>query len=195
MPAAPGTPPIAVPPGPRESREYLSATPLWTPHQVRGDMPGLSNTGSFRTPTRNPGIMCIIFVHSSWAARRTNQEAPPLLSGRVGCGQRHRRGLRNSPRSDSPRPLSFSGLPSPCPIKAGYPPDYISFPTRPSPSFFSPFSPIGWTALCIPRLLSIGYLVAARYDVGGHSSLRYGVYTFCCILCSLFQDSIEESIK
>ena len=45
------------------------------------------------------------------------------------------------------------------------------------------------------RLLSIGYLVAARYDVGGHSSLRYGVYTFCCILCSLFQDSIEESIK
>ena len=27
MPAAPGTPPIAVPPGPRESREYLSATP------------------------------------------------------------------------------------------------------------------------------------------------------------------------
>jgi len=35
--------------------EIPPATPFWTPHQVRGDMLGLSNTGSFRAPTRNPG--------------------------------------------------------------------------------------------------------------------------------------------
>ncbi|WP_286009492.1 hypothetical protein, partial [Barnesiella viscericola] len=29
--------------------EIPPATPFWTPHQVRGDMLGLSNTGSFRT--------------------------------------------------------------------------------------------------------------------------------------------------
>ena len=97
----PGTPPIAGPPVPgnpgNTQAEIPPATPFWTPHQVRGDMPGLSNTGSFRAPTRNPGIMCIIFVHSSWAARRTNQEAPPLLSDRGGRRLHRRRGLRNSP--------------------------------------------------------------------------------------------------
>ena len=66
------------------------------------------------------------------AARRTNQEAPPLLSGRGGRRLRHRRGLRNSLRSDSPRPLSFSGLPTPCPIKAGFC----------GSSIFSPYSSI-----------------------------------------------------
>ena len=97
-------------------------------------------------------------------------------------------------RQSSPSILLWFALS--LPDKGGLPSGlHIFSHTRSSPSFFSPFSPIGWTDLCIPRLLSIGYLVAARYDVGGHSSLRYGVYTFCCILCSLFQDSIEESIK
>ncbi len=79
--------------------KYIPFTsPFWTPHRVRGD------------------TKCSFFS----AARRTNQEAPPLLSGRGGRRLRHRRGLRNSLRSDSPRPLSFSGLPAPCPIKAGF---------------------------------------------------------------------------
>ena len=82
----------------------------WTPHHVRGD------------------TKCSFFS----AARRTNQEAPPLLSGRGGRRLRHRRGLRNSLRSDSPRPLSFSGLPTPCPIKAGFC----------GSSIFSPYSSI-----------------------------------------------------
>jgi len=39
-------------------------------------------------------------------ARRTNQEAPPLLSGFWVRRYGRRRGLRNSLRSDSPRPFS-----------------------------------------------------------------------------------------
>ena len=39
-------------------------------------------------------------------ARRTNQEAPPQLSGFWVCRRSRRRGLRNSLRSDSPRPFS-----------------------------------------------------------------------------------------
>ena len=39
-------------------------------------------------------------------ARRTNQEAPPQLSGFGVCRRSRRRGLRNSLRSDSPRPFS-----------------------------------------------------------------------------------------
>ena len=70
----------------------------WTPHHVRGD------------------TKCSFFS----AARRTNQEAPPLLSGYLVRRLAPPSGLRNSLRSDSPRPLSFSGLPTPCPIKAGF---------------------------------------------------------------------------
>ena len=43
-------------------------------------------------------------------ARRTNQEAPPLLSGFWVCRRSCRRGLRNSLRSDSPRPFSSVSL-------------------------------------------------------------------------------------
>ena len=54
------------------------------------------------------------------AARRTNQEAPPRLSGFWVRRYGRRRGLRNSLRSDSPRP--FSSVSSPLrlrrPIKA-----------------------------------------------------------------------------
>ena len=55
-------------------------------------------------------------------------------------------GLRNSLRSNSPRLLSSSGLPVPCPIKAGFHCSSFSL-IRPSPPFFFPLSPIGRTGL------------------------------------------------
>ena len=79
---------------------YPQATLYWTPHRVRGDEPVIPhlmrnpvNTGKSthkihfplrsltgpRAATRGDGI-CSFFS----AARRTNQEAPPLLSGFVG---------------------------------------------------------------------------------------------------------------
>ncbi|WP_273198357.1 hypothetical protein [Barnesiella viscericola] len=57
-------------------------TPFWTPHQVRGDIVRIGVRGD---------TLCSFFS----TARRTNQEAPPLLSGRSeagavlgGCGTR-----------------------------------------------------------------------------------------------------------
>ena len=53
------------------------------------------------------------------AARRTNQEAPPLLSGFWVRRRSRRRGLRNSLRSDSPRPFSSVFLATSPPDKGG----------------------------------------------------------------------------
>ena len=53
------------------------------------------------------------------AARRTNQEAPPRLSGFWVCHYGRRRGLRNSLRSDSPRPFSSVFLVTSPPDKGG----------------------------------------------------------------------------
>ena len=52
-------------------------------------------------------------------ARRTNQEAPPQLSGFGVCRRSRRRGLRNSLRSDSPRPFSSVSLATSPPDKGG----------------------------------------------------------------------------
>ena len=52
-------------------------------------------------------------------ARRTNQEAPPQLSGFWVCRRSRRRGLRNSLRSDSPRPFSSVSLATSPPDKGG----------------------------------------------------------------------------
>ena len=48
-----------------------------------------------------------------------NQEAPPQLSGLLACRYGRRRGLRNSLRSDSPRPFSSVFLASSPPDKGG----------------------------------------------------------------------------
>ena len=53
------------------------------------------------------------------AARRTNQEAPPRLSGFWVRRYGRRRGLRNSLRSDSPRPFSSVFLVTSPPDKGG----------------------------------------------------------------------------
>ena len=108
------------------------------------------------------------------AARRTNQEAPPLLSGRGGRGRRHRRGLRNSLRSDSPRPLSFSGLPAPCPIKAGFCGSSIFSPhSALSGIFLSAFShrPEGLCALAaMSSTLCAGHRVMPHFDAASRDT-------------------------
>ena len=52
-------------------------------------------------------------------ARGTNPEAPPQLSGFWVCRRSRRRGLRNSLRSDSPRPFSSVSLATSPPDKGG----------------------------------------------------------------------------
>jgi len=60
------------------------------------------------------------FIRSFFlTARRTNQEAPPLLSGFWVRRYGRRRGLRNSLRSDSPRPFSSVFLATSPPDKGG----------------------------------------------------------------------------
>ena len=63
-------------------------------------------------------LICVICSFFS-TARRTNQEAPPLLSGFWVRRHGRRRGLRNSLRSDSPRPFSSVFLATSPPDKGG----------------------------------------------------------------------------
>ena len=195
------------------------ATPFWTPHQVRGDTIcsffleprlyprcTLLDTASQRgiTSPVSPNPMCrhcsrnhVYHIRSFFLGSEKNE---PRSAAAV-IGPRRSQTAPSSwaaelaaLRQSSPSILLWFALS--LPDKGGLPSGlHIFSHTRSSPSFFSPFSPIGWTALCIPRLLSIGYRVAARYDADGHPSLRCGGYMFCSIVCSPFQDSIEVSIK
>ena len=63
-------------------------------------------------------LICVICSFFS-AARRTNQEAPPRLSGFWVRRYGRRRGLRNSLRSDSPSPFSSVFLATSPPDKGG----------------------------------------------------------------------------
>ena len=63
-------------------------------------------------------LICVICSFFS-TARSTNQEAPPLLSGFWVRRYGRRRGLRNSLRSDSPRPFSSVFLATSPPDKGG----------------------------------------------------------------------------
>ena len=65
------------------------------------------NTNDFLSQSKKVLVTLIRFICSFFStARRTNQEAPPLLSGFWVRRYGRRRGLRNSLRSDSPRPFS-----------------------------------------------------------------------------------------
>ena len=65
-------------------------------------------------------VTLIHFICSFFStARRTNQEVPPLLSGFWVRRYGRRRGLRNSLRSDSPRPFSSVFLATSPPDKGG----------------------------------------------------------------------------
>ena len=65
-------------------------------------------------------VTLIHFICSFFStARRTNKEAPPQLSGFWVRRYGRRRGLRNSLRSDSPRPFSSVFLATSPPDKGG----------------------------------------------------------------------------
>ena len=81
-------------------------------------------------------LICVICSFFS-TARRTNQEAPPLLSGFWVRRYGRRRGLRNSLRSDSPRPFSSVFLATSLTDKGG---DFAS-------AFASLFNPLSLWAL------------------------------------------------
>ena len=78
------------------------------------------NTNDFLSLSKKVLVTLIRFICSFFsAARRTNQEAPPQLSGFWVCRRSRRRGLRNSLRSNSPRPFPSVFLASSPPDKGG----------------------------------------------------------------------------
>ena len=90
-------------------------------------------------------LICVICSFFS-TARRTNQEAPPLLSGFWVRRYGRRRGLRNSLRSDSPRPFSSVFLATSPPDKGG---DFAR-------AFAGLFNPLALWALPLDRCAAQG---------------------------------------
>ena len=94
--------------GARQGEEGCQSPPLCFAQQNIGEV------------ARSDGGVERLFICSFFsAARRTNQEAPPRLSGFWVCRRSRRRGLRNSLRSDSPRPFSSVFLATSPPDKGG----------------------------------------------------------------------------
>ena len=108
------------------------------------------------------------------AARRTNQEAPPRLSGFWACRYGRRRGLRNSLRSDSPRPFSSVFLATSPPDKGGI--GGLACILTPSPCGHSPYIPCRNTPQCCGtrqgRWLGVAYF-SSFLDTRG---MRIDVY-------------------
>ena len=81
---------------------------------------GRGDTKDFLSLSKKVLVTLIRFICSFFStARRTNQEAPPRLSGFWVRRYGRRRGLRNSLRSDSPRPFSSVFLATSPPDKGG----------------------------------------------------------------------------
>ena len=88
--------------------------------RIRGTAREDCDTKDFLSQSKKVLVTLIRFICSFFStARRTNQEAPPLLSGFWVCRRSRRRGLRNSLRSDSPRPFSSVFLATSPPDKGG----------------------------------------------------------------------------
>ena len=87
---------------------------------LRGTAREDCDTKDFLSLSKKVLVTLIRFICSFFStARRTNQEAPPLLSSFGACRYGRRRGLRNSLRSDSPRPFSSVFLATSPPDKGG----------------------------------------------------------------------------
>ena len=110
-----------------------------TPHKVTGHGRGRRlNADDFLSQPKKVLVTLIRFLGSFFStARRTNQEAPPLLSGFWVRRRSRRRGLRNSLRSDSPRPFSSVFLATSPPDKGGI--GVCAFACILIPSPFSPY--------------------------------------------------------
>ena len=81
---------------------------------------GRGDTKDFLSLSKKDLVTLIRFLGSFFStARRTNQETPPQLSGFLACRYGRRRGLRNSLRSDSPRPFPTVSLAASPPDKGG----------------------------------------------------------------------------
>ena len=110
---------------------------------------GRGDTKDFLSLSKKVLVTLIRFICSFFStARRTNQEAPPLLSGFWVRRYGRRRGLRNSLRSDSPSPFSSVFLATSPPDKGG---DFacafaslfnLSVFLTPSPFGHSPYIPL-----------------------------------------------------
>ena len=88
--------------------------------RIRGTAREDCDTKDFLSLPKKVLVTLIHFICSFFStARRTNQEAPPRLSGFWVCRRSRRRGLRNSLRSDSPRPFSSVFLATSPPDKGG----------------------------------------------------------------------------
>ena len=98
------------------------------------------DTNDFLSLSKKVLVTLIRFICSFFStARRTNQEAPPLLSGFWVRRYGRRRGLRNSLRSDSPRPFSSVFLATSPPDKGGI--GGLACILTPSPFGHSPYIP------------------------------------------------------
>ena len=87
---------------------------------LRGTAREDRDTKNFLSQPKKVLVTLIRFICSFFStARRTNQEAPPQLSGFWVRRYGRRRGLRNSLRSDSPRPFPSVFLATSPPDKGG----------------------------------------------------------------------------
>ncbi len=87
---------------------------------LRGTAREDCDTKNFLSQPKKVLVTLIRFICSFFStARRTNQEAPPQLSGFWVRRYGRRRGLRNSLRSDSPRPFPSVFLATSPPDKGG----------------------------------------------------------------------------
>ena len=90
------------------------------PVRLRGTAREDCDTKNFLSQPKKVLVTLIRFICSFFStARRTNQEAPPQLSGFSAYRLGRRRGLWNSLRSDSPRPFSSVSLATLPPDKGG----------------------------------------------------------------------------
>ena len=103
---------------------------------------GRGDTKDFLSLSKKVLVTLIRFLGSFFStARRMNQETPPQLSGLLACRYGRRRGLRNSLRSDSPRPFPSVSLASSPPDKGGIGDCALACILTPSPYGHSPYIP------------------------------------------------------
>ena len=103
---------------------------------------GRGDTKDFLSLSKKVLVTLIRFLGSFFStARRMNQEATPQLSGLLACRYGRRRGLRNSLRSDSPRPFPSVSLASSPPDKGGIGDCALACILTPSPYGHSPYIP------------------------------------------------------
>ena len=103
---------------------------------------GRGDTKDFLSLSKKVLVTLIRFLCSFFSLlRRTNIEAPPQLSGLLACRYGRRRGLRNSLRSNSPRPFPSVFLASSPPDKGGIGDCALACILTPSPYGHSPYIP------------------------------------------------------